>query len=69
MESFLCVVVESGNGTTILFLESLPALGNVYEKGKVFEIIESTKPWRNKDNPFGLKRFFSCIKIPDNILA
>ena len=59
----------SGNGSTVVFLEDLPTLSNVYEKVKIFEIIESTKPRGNTDDPFGLKRFFSCINTPDNFLA
>ena len=31
----------SGNGTTVVFLDDLLALSNVYEKAKIFEIIES----------------------------
>ena len=59
----------SWNGTTVVFLEGLPTLSNVYEKVKVFEIIESSKPRGNTDDPFGLKRFFSCINTPDKFLA
>ena len=53
----------SGNGTTIVFLEGLLTLSNVYEKVKIFEIIESRQPRGNTDNSFGLKRLFSCINI------
>ena len=55
----------SGNGTTVVFLEGLLTLNNVYEKVKTFEIIESRKLRGNVDDPFGLKRFFSCINISD----
>ena len=59
----------SGNGTTAVFLEGLLTLSNVFEKFyKVFEIIDSRKPRGNTDDPFGLKRFFSCINIPDKFL-
>ena len=58
----------SGNGTAIIFLDNLVTLSNVYEKAKIFEIIESRKPRGNTDNPFGLKRFFSCVNIPDKFL-
>ena len=59
----------NGNGTTVVFLEGLLKLSNVYDKVKIFEIIESRKPRANLDNPFDLKRFFSCINIPDKFLA
>ena len=59
----------SGNGTAVVFLEGLLTLSNVYEKVKIFEIIESRKPRGNTDDLFGLKRFFSCINIPDKFLA
>ena len=59
----------NGNGTTVAFLEGLLTLSNVYEKVKIFEIIESRKPRGNTDDLFGLKRFFSCINIPDKFLA
>ena len=65
MESFLYVAVISGNSTTVVFLEGLLTLSNVYDKVKIFEIIDSIKPRANVDNPFGLKKFFSCINIPD----
>ena len=65
MESFLCVAAASRNGTTVVFLESLPTLSNVYEKVKIFEIIEFRHLRGKTDNPFGLKRLFSCINIPD----
>ena len=69
MESFLWVAVVSGTGTTVVFLESLLTLCNVYEKVKIFDIIESGKPKENIDDLFGLKRFFSCKNIPDKFLA
>ena len=59
----------SENGTTVYFLEGLLTLSNVYEKFKIFEIIESRKPSGNTDKPFSLKRWFSCINIPDYFLA
>ena len=59
----------SGNGTTAVFLEGLLILSNVYEKVKIFEIIDSRKAGGNTENPFGLKRLFSCINIPDKFLA
>ena len=59
----------SGNGTAVVFLEGLLILSNVYEKVKIFEIIDSRKAGANTENPFGLKRLFSCINIPDKFLA
>ena len=59
----------SGNGSTVVFLEGLPTLSNIYEKIKISEIIESRKPRGNTDDPFGLKTFFSFINIPDKFLA
>ena len=53
----------SANGTTVVFLEGLLPLSNVYEKVKIFETIESRKPRGNAENPFGLKGVFSCINI------
>ena len=44
-------------------------MNNVYEKVKIFETIESRKARGNTDDPSGLKRFFSCINIPDDFLA
>ena len=41
----------------------------IYEEGKIFKIIESKKPRGNVDDPFGLKRLFSCINIADKFLA
>ena len=61
--------MASGNDTTVVFLEGLLTLSDGYEKVKFFEIIESRKPRRNKNDPFGLKRLFSCINIPDIFLA
>ena len=48
---------------------SLLTQSNVFEKVKIFEIIESIKPRGNTGNPFGLNRFFSCMNIPDKFLA
>ena len=59
----------SGNGTTVVFLESLLTLSNVYDKVKIFEIIESKKPRGNLDDPFGLKRFFPGINIRGKFVA
>ena len=59
----------SGNDTTVDFLEGLPTLSNVYEKVKIFKIIESRKPRGNTSDLFGVKRFFSCINIPDKFLV
>ena len=59
----------SGNGTTVVFLEGFLTLNNVYDKVKIFEKMESSKPRGKLDDPFGLKRFFSCINIPDKFLA
>ena len=59
----------SGNGTTVVFLEGLLTLSNVHEKVKILEIIESRKLRGNVDDPFGLKRFFPYINIPDKLLA
>ena len=69
MESFLWVAVVSGNGTTVVFLEGFLTLNKVYDKVKIFEKMESSKPRGKLDDPFGLKRFFSCINIPDKFLA
>ena len=52
-------------GTTVVFLAGVLTLNNVYEKVKAFEIIDSKKSRENTDDPFGLKRFLSCINIPD----
>ena len=42
----------NGNGTTVVFLEGLLRLSSVYEKVKIFEIIESRKLRGNVDEPF-----------------
>ena len=59
----------SRNGTTAVFLEGLLTLSNVYWRVKICEIIESRKPRGNVGDPFGLKRFFSCINIQNKVLA
>ena len=59
----------SGSGTTVVFLEGLLTLSNILEKVKILEIIESRKLRGNVEYPFGLKRFFSYINIPDKFLA
>ena len=69
MESFLCVAVVSGNDTTVVFLEDLLTLSNVYWKVKICEINESRKTRGNVDDLFGPKKLFSCINIPDKFLA
>ena len=69
MESFLWVAVVSGNGTTVVFLECLQTLSNVYEKVKIFEMIQSRKSTENVDDPFGLKKVLSCINIPHKFLT
>ena len=58
-----------GNGTTVIFLEGLLALSHIYEKVKIIEKIEPRKPWGNRDKPFGLKKFSSCINITDKFLV
>ena len=61
----------SANGTTVVSLEGLLVLtlNNVYEKVRIFGIIESRKPRENVDDPLNLKRFFSCINILDKFLT
>ena len=41
---------------------------HIYDEDKIFEIIESNKPRGNVDDPFGLKRLFSCINMADKFL-
>ena len=58
-----------GNGTTVIFPEGLltmSTLSNVYEEVKIFEITELRKSRGDTDDPFGLKRFVSCISIQIN---
>ena len=43
MESVLCIDVVSGSDTSVVFLVGLLTLSNVYEKVKIFEIMESRK--------------------------
>ena len=52
----------SVNDTTVVFLEGLLTLSDIYEKFKIFEIIKSRKPRGNTDDPFGLN-------IPDKFLT
>ena len=61
----------SVNGTTVVSMEGLLflTLNNVYEKVKIFGIIESRKPRENVDDPLDLKRFFFCINILDKFLT
>ena len=40
----------------------------MYEEDKIFEVIELRKPMGKVDNPFGLKRLFSCINIAGKFL-
>ena len=51
----------SVNDTTVVFLEGLLTLSDIYEKFKIFEIIKPRKPRGNRDDPFGLN-------IPDEFL-
>ena len=53
----------------LVFLEGLRTLSIVYEKVKIFEVIESRKIRRNTDAPSGLKRFSSYMNIPGQYLA
>ena len=69
MESLLRVAVVCGNDTTAVFLEGLLILRNAYEKVKVFEITALWKLRGNVYDQFVLKRFFSCVNIPDKFLA
>ena len=61
--------VVSGNSTTVVFLEGPVTLSNVYEKVKIFEIIESRKPRGTVDNPFGLERFSLVISSLNQALS
>ena len=54
----------TGNGTAVVFRKGFVTPTNIYEKVKIFEIIESRKPTGNTDDPFTLEMFFSCINIP-----
>ena len=47
----------SGNGATVVFLEGLLTLSNVFEKVKIFEIIKLQRLRGNVDDAFGLKVF------------
>ena len=47
----------SGNGATVVFLEGLLTLSNVFEKVKIFEIIKLQRLTGNVDDAFGLKVF------------
>ena len=60
-----------GKWDVVIFVEGLLTLSNeyIYEEDKIFEIIESRKPRRTVDDPFGLKGLFSCINIADKFLA
>ena len=61
--------VVSGNSTTVVFLEGPVTLSNVYEKVKIFEIIESRKPRGIVENPFGLERFSLVISSLNQALS
>ena len=50
------------------FFEGLLILNIVYEKVKIFEIIESEKRRGNADVLIGSKSFFSYVNTPDKIL-
>ena len=52
----------------LVFLEGLLTLSIVYEKIKIFEIIESEKRRGNADVLIGSKSFFSYVNTPDKIL-
>ena len=55
------------NSTTEVLLEGLLTLSNIYEKVKIFEIIESRKPRGNTVDPFGLRMFFLGKNNPDKL--
>ena len=57
MELFLWVAVVSGNITTVVFLEGLLTLNDVYEKVQIFEITESRKGREKVGDPFSLESF------------
>ena len=55
----------SGDGTTVIFLEGLPTLSNVYEKVKIFETTESRKPKGNTGRqPIWSKKFLLLYEYP-----
>ena len=65
MESFLWVVAVSGNGTTVVFLEGLLTLSNLYEKVKIFQIIENLKKTLGKHRqPIWSKNVFLSYGYP-----
>ena len=47
----------SGNITTVVFLEGLLTLNDVYEKVQIFEITESRKGREKVGDPFSLESF------------
>ena len=53
----------------LVFLESLLTLSNVYEKVKIVKMSKQKKLRGIADTSLGLKRFFSYIDNPDNLLA
>ena len=55
------------NSTTEVLLEGLLTLSNIYEKVKIFEIIESRKTRGNTVDPFGLRMFFLGKNNPDKL--
>ena len=63
MESYLRVAVASGNGTTVVFLEGLLILSNVYETVKIFEIFKSRKH-RGNEMTLWSKKVFLSYKYP-----
>ena len=54
----------SGNGTSVVFLEGLLTLSNGYEKLKIFEIIDSTKPREKHRHYIWSKKGFRLYKYP-----
>ena len=59
----------SGNGITVVFLEGRLILSNVYEKVKILKNNRTRNHAGNVDDPFGLKRIFSCINVADKFLT
>ena len=51
----------SGNGTTVVFLKGLLTLSNVYEKLKIFEVIESKNLGKSR-RPSWCKKLFLLYK-------
>ena len=59
----------SGNGTTVVFLQDLLRRNNIHEKVEVLEKLESKKIRGDVDDPFGLRKIFSYVNIPDKFPA